>query len=141
MDILNILFALMQVAVSHGAAAELSTLAGVDFPMPNLIVVLNNLGFGSLEPRDFPHVRIRICHEDYTNKLRFVIEDILHDNESISVNLDNFWNDCPYGNFNETLSWVWEVQSEDAEKLLLWTMQRGKDIKCPDILANAWSID
>lgn len=138
MDIIVRLFALMQVAIANGFATELSTVASSNNAMPNLLVIINDLGFGTIDPRETPHVRIRICQA--TMKLRFVVEGIC-DTESVQVNLNKFWDSCPIGWRNPNHDWVWEVDYEDAEKLLLWTMQRGKDIKCPNILANEWSID
>ena len=138
MYILHLLFALMQVAISKGNATELSTAAGMD-ALPNLSVVISDLGCCYIEPYNYNHVRVRICPDDM--KLRFIIENIIHDKTQIpQINLENFWDNCPYGQQNPLYPWGWEIDYSEAEQLLLWTLQRGQDINCTDILANIWAI-
>lgn len=88
-------------------------------------MVVSRTQVGYIEPRDCDHIRARICPNEESFR---------------KTNLDNFWDGCPHGQRSSVYPWSWEVPISEAERLLLWTLQRGQDIKCIDVLANIWEI-
>lgn len=136
-NILNMLFTLMQIAISSGLQAELSTIASRKNPTPNLCVVINGLNSFNVEPREYDHVRVRVCHS--ANKFRFLVEEILLDGfeSKTTVDLSKFWDNCPYGEYDARFD-LFAVDYEDADDLLKWVIKRGEDIKPTG--AYSWSV-
>ena len=133
---LSVLFALMQMAISKGKEAHLTTAASASTPMPNLEIVLHDLGNFCLMPSDGSHVRVRICVNE---GIRFLVEYIDPTSKaekffSAKVDLSKFWDGCPYQNLsNDDIAY--EVSVSDAENMLRWVLKRAENIQ------HAWDDD